>query len=33
MGRMIFRICKKLRGWKLLPWFIWSPVYDRWHRR
>lgn len=29
---VIYNVCKTLRGMKLLPWFIWSPVYDRCHK-
>ena len=32
MRRFIYRICKKLYFKKLLPWAVWSPVYDKWHR-
>ena len=32
IGKVIFRVCWKLREKKMLPWCIWSPVYDRWHR-
>lgn len=33
MGIFIFRVCRTLRRWHLLPWRIWSPVYDKWHRQ
>ena len=29
----IFKLCRWLREKGLCPMFIWSPVYDRWHRR
>lgn len=32
MGKMIFNVCKKLHDAGLLPWFLWSPIYDRLHR-
>ena len=31
MGKLIYRIAKKLRQKKLLPWFIWSQIYDHLH--
>ena len=32
MGKYIYKICRKLYFAGMLPWAIWSPVYDRWHR-
>ena len=32
MGKAIYRMCQKLHKHHLLPWFIWSAVYDKWHR-
>ena len=32
MRKFFFRLCQKLYFKKLLPWAIWSTVYDRWHR-
>lgn len=32
MRKMIYKACQKLYFKKLLPKFIWSPVYDHWHR-
>lgn len=29
---VIYNMCKTLYQKKLLPWFIWSPVYDHLHR-
>ena len=28
MVKGIYKVCKKLRQMKLLPWFVWSFVYD-----
>ena len=33
MGKFIFKLAKRLRAAGLLPWVIWSPVYDRFHRQ
>lgn len=30
--RLIFRVAKRLYVMHLLPWCIWSPIYDAWHR-
>ena len=32
MGKLIFNLASWLHERKLLPWFIWSPVYDHLHR-
>ena len=32
MRKVIFLVCRRLRQAHLLPWSVWSPVYDRWHR-
>ena len=32
MRKLIFKLCQKLYFRHLIPWRIWSPVYDRWHR-
>ena len=32
MRKFIFKTCQKLYFKGLLPWAIWSPVYDRLHR-
>ena len=31
MGKVIYKVCQWLRERKLLPWFIWSPVFDHFH--
>lgn len=31
MRKAIYRICQKLFRMHLIPWFIWSPVFDRFH--
>ena len=33
MRKTIFKVCQWLHFHKLLPWSIWSPVYDKWHRQ
>lgn len=32
MRKFIYRIAQKLYQKKLLPMFIWSPIYDRFHK-
>lgn len=32
MRKLIFKACRRLYFLHLLPWKVWSPVYDRWHR-
>lgn len=32
MRVFIYKMCRKLYMGGVLPWRIWSPVYDRWHR-
>lgn len=32
MIKAIYGFCQKLHEKKLLPWFIWSFVYDRLHK-
>lgn len=32
MRKMIFNVCRKLYFKGVIPWKVWSPVYDRWHR-
>ena len=32
MKAFIYWVCKKLYHRHWLPWKIWSPVYDKWHR-
>ena len=31
MAKIVYKICQKLYFANLLPWKVWSPVYDRWH--
>jgi hypothetical protein len=32
MRKAIFKLCQKLYFRKILPWKLWSPIYDKWHR-
>ena len=31
MRRLIYKITQKMYFRKLLPWKVWSPIYDRFH--
>lgn len=31
MRKLIYKIAQKMYFAKLLPWKVWSPIYDRWH--
>ena len=31
MRKLIYRFCQKLHNHHLIPWFLWSPVYDHFH--
>ena len=32
MRKMIYRLAQKMYQKKLLPWFVWSPIYDHFHK-
>ena len=32
MKKTIYKLAKKMYERKLLPWFIWSPIYDHCHK-
>lgn len=31
MRKLIYKIAQKMYFRKLLPWKIWSPIYDKYH--
>ena len=32
MRKLIYKVTQKLYFAHVLPWKVWSPVYDKWHR-
>lgn len=31
MRKLIYKLCQRLYFRKLLPWKLWSPIYDKYH--
>ena len=32
MRKLIYKVIQRLYFMHIVPWKVWSPIYDKWHR-